>query len=158
MQVVRPTDLSFVILGTTCPRCHLGLSRHLALSCGPRHFSQPCQLLSWAPQTQPTWGSPRAWPLSPSPSAWMPSPTSCTAPCWGPTPFSSPCPPVPAPTRRAAPGQALPRGHPGDVGGGKSGTGQAGAGARASADGDLGGLSGQRGAGRGTLGLAPRPR
>lgn len=67
-----PLTCPFVILGTTClPQ---GLRR------GRLHLSQPCSLLSWAPQIQPTWGFLRAWPLSLSPSVWMLSPTSCTVP------------------------------------------------------------------------------
>lgn len=143
VQMVRPLTCPR-IPGTTCPCRHLGLS-----------LSQPCHLLSWAPQIQPTWGSPRTWPLSPSPFAWTPSPTSCTAPCWAPIPCSSLCPPAPATHRLAAPSQALPGGRSGDVGAGTPREGQVGAGA--SSDADLGGLGSQRGSGQGTLRLAPVP-
>ena len=150
-DVKRCRDLltcPLVVLGTTRPCHHLGLSR------GPLGHSQPCRLFPWGPQIQPTWGSLRAWPLSPSPSVWTPSPTSCTVPCWGPTPFNSPCPPAPAAHRHAAPSQAPPLGHPGDVGAGTSDAGQAGA--KASRDGDPEGWNSRRRAGGGGLGLAPR--
>lgn len=137
-----------LILGTACP------CRHLGRNGVPPHLSQPCHLLSWAPQIQPTWDSPRAWPLSLSPSVLTPSPTSCTVPCWGRTPFNSPCPPAPATPRHAAPNRAPPGGHRPVAGAGTSGAGHAGA----SGDGALGGPSSQRRAGQGALGLAPGPR
>lgn len=137
-----------VILGTACP-CH-----HLGWNGGPLHLSQPCRLLSWAPQTQPTWDSPRAWPLSLSPSVLTPSPISCTAPCWARTPFSSPCLPAPATLRHAAPTPAPPGGRLRAAGAGTPGAGHAGA----RGDGRPGGLSSQRRAGREALGLAPGHR
>lgn len=129
------------------------------------HPSQSSQPRSWAPQTQPTWGSLRAWPRSPCPSAWTPSPTCCTVPSSGLTASSSLCLPAHARPRTAAPNPAWPRGHPGAAVGGKHGAGQAEARARArgqvrarvSSDGAQGGLSSPREAGRGGLGLVPRP-
>lgn len=137
-----------VVLGKARP------CRHPGRNGGPLHLSQPCRLLSWAPRIQPTWDSPRAWPLSLSPSVLTPSPTSCTAPCWGPTPFSSPCPPAPAALRHAAPNPAPAGGHRRAVGAGTSGAGHAGA----SGDGGLGGPRSQRRAGQRALGPAPGPR